>query len=86
MAFLIRGVNLDTNEAWDEKTDLTEEEARERIQGLRRLRGNWRTNPVVYAMVDPETKRAHKPSTSLYLWALAMMQNRHKPIEEVCDV
>lgn len=65
----IRGVNLQTGEAWNEAGDLDEAEARDRLATLRNLRGDWRTNPVVYAIVDPVNKKAHvPPMRALMAW------------------
>lgn len=49
--YVIRGVNLDTFEAWDAHSVTRYEEAREKLEELRVLRGHWKTSPVVYGLV-----------------------------------
>jgi hypothetical protein len=52
---IVRGVNLATGLAWDEKVCADEVEAYATIKTQRKLRGSPKENPVVYGIVRGES-------------------------------
>lgn len=49
--WVIRGLDMETGEAWDHKVHRLLPDALEQLAELRKARGRWQDNPIVYGLV-----------------------------------
>lgn len=71
----IRGLNLETEQAWDEAVYDDHFTAYQHLEQLRGRRGHWKENPVVYAIIDPETKiQARNLKLEGFKWAIQVVE------------
>jgi hypothetical protein len=77
---VIREVNLATGEAHDYASSLTRIEAEATLDMLRKKRGHWKQDPVVHAIVDPETKIEHVKNDHLLIQWMKKMVTRRREV------